>query len=500
MKISYKFLYVLGVLITAIISFAFVVNQSKVKKKKYNVLFIAIDDLRPELGAYGASHIHSPNIDALSSDGVLFSSAYTQQAVCAPSRNTLMTGLRPDGLGITNLATFFREKAPNAVTLPQYFKQNGYRVEGMGKIYHTAHGNSDDSLSWSNKHFTSNKIIKRRKALRSGDTTGLQTSKPRIDGKRIPYYKVKENSNNILNDQLVVEHALERLEILKDSSFFMAVGIAKPHLPFVVPEKYWDMYNPESIKIPSTEKPEGHPKFGFSGWGELRKYHGIPKKGRVTNEQAVNLIHGYYASVSYADDLVGKLTKKLKDLGLYENTIIVLWGDHGFKLGDYGDWCKHTNYEIDTRIPLIIKQAGNPVEQNRTSSALVETVDIYPTLCDLAQLEKPEALQGDSFAEALYNSEFDWDDVAISQYPRKAKIDGEKVNLMGYAMRTKKYRFVKWVNIKTNEIVDIEVYEHKNNNQKLEMKNIGRDFKSKELIASLSKKFIQEYDKEHKLH
>ena len=407
-----------------------------------------------------------------------------------------MTGLRPDKLGITDLSTFFRTKAPNVITLAQYFKQNGYQAEGMGKIYHTAHGNSNDSLSWSNKHFTSNHLINKRQFIQSGDTTDLHTSKPKIDGKKIPFYKVKEGADNVLNDELVVEHALKRLEVLKDTSFFMAVGIAKPHLPFVVPEKYWNMYNPKSIVIPSKEKPNNHPKYAFSNWGELRKYHGMPSEGYLSDEQAVNLTHGYYASVSYADALVGKLIRKLKKLNLYENTIVVIWGDHGYKLGDYGDWCKHTNYEIDTRIPLIIKNVNTTVNQNHVSNALTETVDIYPTLCDLASLKAPKHIQGTSFAEAMYNPQFDWDDVAISQYPRQTKINNKKVKLMGYSMRTKNYRFIKWINTETRETIDFELFRHSNTG--LEMIDLAKDVSYKSLISTLNEKFDKAYKKEHK--
>ena len=471
-------------------------KETTIVNKKPNVLFIAIDDLRPELACYGASHIQSPNIDMLASQGVLFSSAYTQQAVCGPSRNTLLTGLRPDELGITDLSTFFRTKAPNVITLSQYFMQNGYQAEGMGKIYHTGHGNSNDTLSWSNKHFTSNSIINKRQHIQSGDTTDLHTSKPKINGKRIPFLKVNEGSKNVLNDELVVAHALERLEALKDTTFFMAVGIAKPHLPFVAPEKYWNMYDPNSIIIPSKEKPNDHPKYSFSNWGELRKYHGIPANGNLSDEQAINLIHGYRACVSYSDALVGKLITKLKQLNLYENTIIVIWGDHGYKLGDYGDWCKHTNYEIDTRIPLIIKNANATEKGGFTTNTLVETVDVYPTLCALAGLETPKHVQGTSFAEVLSNPEFDWDDVAISQYPRNSTINGKKVKLMGYAMRTKNYRFIKWININTKETIDFELYNHSNG--EFEMKNLAKDANYKVLVDSLNEKFEKEYAKEHK--
>ena len=291
--------------------------------EKPNVLLICVDDLRPELNCYGAAHIHSPHIDALAEGSVVFTRAYTQQAVCAPSRNTLMTGLRPDGLGIYDLRTFFRTKAPDVVTLSQYFIQQGYVAEGMGKIYHTGHGNKNDSLSWSSPHWYPYQLINQRDPIQSGDTTGLHTSYPGIDGKRIPWYNSRL-PEELHNDAMVTSHALERMEALKGNPFFLAVGMVKPHLPFVAPSKYWDLYDPDQIVVPPPDKPDEYPSYAFTNWGELRKYHGIPAEGLLSEEDAINMIHGYNACVSFIDAQVGRLTDKLKELGLYENTIIVL--------------------------------------------------------------------------------------------------------------------------------------------------------------------------------
>lgn len=464
--------------------------------KKPNVLFIAIDDLRPELNCYGAEHIISPNIDMLASDGVLFTHAYTQQAVSAPSRNTLMTGLRPDALGITDLATFFRTKAPDVVTLSQYFIQNNYQAEGMGKIYHTGHGNSNDTLSWSNKYFKPNVIVNKRDPIQSGDTIKLHTCIPLINNKKLPWLN-SPMPENMFDDALVAQHAMDRMEALKDTSFFLAVGFVKPHLPFVAPRKYWDLYDPSEIVIPDREKPNQHPDYSFSNWGELRKYHGMPAEGYVNDEDALNLIHGYYACVSFIDAQVGQLINKLKELDLYDNTIIVLWGDHGWKLGEYGEWCKHTNYEIDTRIPVIVKTAKENINKGFKSNVIIETVDIYPTICDLARLTKPNHLQGSSFKQALTEKDFEWEDVAISQYPRGTEINGENVKLMGYSMRTSKYRFIKWINVQTKETVAMELYDH--TNPLFEMENLAYNQDYSDLMLELDKKFELEYQKEHRL-
>jgi len=468
-------------------------TQDETPMEKPNVLLILVDDLRPELNCYGADHIISPNIDALANESVLFTRAYTQQAVCAPSRNTLMTGLRPDELGITDLSTHFRTKAPDVVTLSQYFMQNGYISEGMGKVYHTGHGNKNDALSWSNPHWTPNSIINKRDPLVSGDTTRLHTCIPLIDGKKIPWLKSRM-PEHFHNDAMVASHAMDRMGALKDTSFFLAVGLVKPHLPFVAPSKYWDMYDPSQIMIPFKDKPDVHPSYSFSNWGELRKYHGIPAEGLLVDPDAINMIHGYYACVSFIDAQVGRMIGRLKELDLYENTIIVLWGDHGWKLGDYGDWCKHTNYEVDTRIPLIVRDPHNKNNEGRHSDAIVETVDVYPTLCELAGLEIPTHIQGSSF-QAVLQDTADWEDVAFSQYPRTASIDGQNVKVMGYSMRTSDYRLTRWINIETRETLDMEFYDH--SHPLPEMTNLAAMDHYKDIIPILNQKLEEEYEKEH---
>ncbi|MCK5136780.1 MAG: sulfatase [Bacteroidales bacterium] len=461
---------------------------------KPNVLLIAIDDLRPELNCYGAEHIHSPNIDKVAADGILFENAFTQQAVCAPSRNTLMTGLRPDGLGIHDLSTFFRDKAPDVITLPQYFKTKGYQAEGMGKIYHTGHGNQNDTQSWSRPHWTPAGIIGQRELVKSGDTVRLHTCYPTINGKKIPWLN-SAMTEELHDDALTTTHALERMNALKDSSFFLVVGFRKPHLPFVAPQKYWDLYDPRSINIPSRDQPKGIPIYAFSNWGELRKYHNMPEEGYLPDADARQMIHGYCACVSFIDAQVGRLVQELKHLGLYDNTIIVLWSDHGWKLGDYGEWCKHTNYEIDTRIPVIVRVPGIHDQGVWKSDVIIETVDIYPTLCDLAGLDIPGHVQGNSFSSALLDDQFAWDDVAFSQYPRTFSDERGQHAVMGTSMRTREYRITRWTDTGSGELLATELYDHSGN--RLELENLAGLSGKEELLKSLTEQFEMEYIRSH---
>lgn len=455
-------------------------------KKSRNVLFIAIDDLRPQLNCYGKTQIHSPNIDELASQSMVFDMAHVQQAVSAPSRNGLMTGLMPDALNIYDLGTFFRETVPNVVTMPQHFKNNGYQSEGMGKIYHRGHGNHDDTLSWSRDFYTGYEDFD-VEPIQRGDTTGLHGSFPRIDGEKLTHYATRVPDDNLV-DNRVLNHALERLETLQDTSFFLAVGFKKPHLPFVAPERYFDMYDTSNIEVPKKVVPESHPPFSHTNFGELRKYHDIPPEGPLSDERSKELIRGYYAAVSYVDDLVGRLMDKLEELDLDENTLVVLWGDHGWTLGEYGKWCKHTNYEYDTRIPLMLKVPGET--EGESTDALVESVDIYPTLCDLAGLEKPSHLQGNTMVPLLNNPDQTIQNVAWSQYPRSHK----GMRLMGYAMRTEHYRYVRWVEKNNPEnVIARELYDHRNDPG--EINNLAVKPGNQELVNKMDSMFVDEYRK-----
>lgn len=410
---------------------------------KPNVLLICVDDLKPLLGCYGASTAKSPNIDRLAARGVLFENAYCNQAVCSPSRNTLLTGLRPQTLGIYDLGTNFRKAVPDAVTLPQHFKMHGYRAEGVGKIFHVGHGNVNDEATWSVPHFSPRTISYALKENNPPESTREQALfENKKEAWKLPRGAPTESADvpdNRYGDGMIADEAIKRLEAAKakpNEPFFLAVGFLKPHLPFVAPKKYWDLYHPSDFKLPEQQSPPaGAPPFAPGPWGELRQYQGIPNQGPLAQEQALHLIHGYHAAMSYMDAQLGKVLDALDQNGFAENTIIVFWGDHGWHLGDHGLWCKHTNYEQAAHIPLLVAAPGIPAGQR--TRALVETCDIYPTLVELAGLPAPKQGDGRSFATVLKNPSASIRDHAIHVYPR-----GE--GRIGRAIRTQRYRLVEW--------------------------------------------------------
>jgi len=394
------------------------------KNAKINVLFIAIDDLKPTLGAYGDSLAQTPNIDRLAQAGTTFLNNHCQQAVCAPSRASLLTGWRPDRTQVWDLETLIRDKNPDIVTLPQYYIEKGYETAGTGKIFDPRSvDNKLDEPSWS-----------------------IPFAK--VSGKRWieATEKISTETGDIDDSELTDgQITLKGIELMRqlaagDKPFFLAVGFKKPHLPFVAPQKYWDQYSRDDLDIhPFQQHARNAPEFAFQPGWELRSYVDIPNEDPLSVEKQKELIHGYYACVSFIDAQVGKLLDELDSLGLRDNTVIVLWGDHGWHLGDHDMWAKHTNFEQATRSPLIVAAPG--VAGGKSSSSPVEFVDIFPTLCQLTDIETPSELDGVSLVPVLENSETMVKQFAVSQYRRTTA--GQKVE--GYALRTKRYRYVEWL-------------------------------------------------------
>jgi iduronate 2-sulfatase len=419
--------------------------------KRPNVLLICVDDLKPLVGSYGDTRIKTPNIDRIARSGVLFDKAYCNQAVCAPSRNALMTGLRSTTLGIYDLPTHFRKAAPDAVTLSQYFIQHGYRAEALGKIYHVGHGNYDDAASWSVPHWRpaggdyalpESRLTRDDRQPPATHDTAAPAAPSKARGAATECADVPDSA---YADSSIADEAIRRLQAAKARAgqpFFLAVGFLKPHLPFVAPKKYWDLYERASFELPARRvPPAGAPEFAPTSWGELRQYVDMPQAGPVTEDQARQLIHGYHATVSFMDAQLGRVLDELERLGLEQNTIIVFWGDHGFHLGDLGMWCKHTNYEQAARIPIIVSAPG-VAKTGARCAALVETVDIYPTLCELAALPIPSGLDGASFVPALkLPASAITKEAVFHAYPRSTPELGQ---MIGRAVRTERYRLVEW--------------------------------------------------------
>lgn len=444
-----------------------------------NVLLICVDDLKPLLGCYGDNGIRSPNIDRLASRSILFERAYCNQAVCAPSRNSLLTGVRPTTLGIYDLGTNFRRAAPDAVTLPQYFMQNGYRTEGLGKIFHVGHGNHEDPASWSVPHFQAKSIayLLPENHAKTGKTREEALFANETDVSNLPRgaaWEAAEVEDDAYPDGQLARETVGRLRSAKERGgpFFIAVGFLKPHLPFCAPKRYWDLYKREAFKVPELRTPpEGAPAYAPTTWGELRQYSDIPQTGPVTDEQARTLIHGYHAAVSYVDAQIGRVLDELDRLGLTSSTIVVLWGDHGWHLGDHGMWCKHTNYEEAAHIPVLICAPGVSKPGVHTG-ALMETVDLYPTLCELAGLQvpkNPQPLEGKSVVPILKDPAHRIKDAVFHVFPRNRKPDGA---ILGRAVRTERYRLVEWKKPGAKpDTADLELYDYEKDPQ--ETKNLA---------------------------
>ena len=442
-------------------------------QKKPNVILILVDDLKPTLGIYDDSFSKSPNIDQLAKEGMRFNMAYANQAVCVASRYNLMLGKRSTSTGLYRFGINFREIYPNIETLPQVFKNNGYHCEAIGKVYHVGHGNTNDKASWSVPHLEDKVIEYIVPESNNGELTREEAlfenynlyADEKIDIKSLPRgaaWEAPDVLDEAYADGRVARHAIKRLKSLRENqAFFLAIGFARPHLPFSVPKKYWDLYDRNELPLPEYElPPEGAPEFAVKKGGEINNFKPINPNNSTPFDLELkrNLIHGYYASVSYMDEQVGRVMREVKRLGLDENTIILLWGDHGWHLGDHGIWTKHTNYEQATRIPLIISAPGITIDGSLCNQT-VETVDLYPTLIDLAGLKLPETktkykLDGKSLSPLLKDP-----DVIVKDHIYHSFI---RNNNIGEAIRNKRYRMIRWTNLKNKNKVVYELYDYEN--------------------------------------
>ena len=481
MKRYTKGLFFTGILIASVFGSVKVVSQTTTQP---NILFIAIDDLKPLLGCYGNTIVKTPNIDRLAKRGTVFLQNYCQQAVCGPTRASLMTGMRPDYTKVWDLKTRMRDVNPDIISLPQYFKSQGYSTQGIGKVYDPRCVDSEiDKPSWSVPYYKTNKKYYPKelgepaltryqnpatkqlaaqyakeaaaKGLKGSEANDYVTTKvrPTTECEEVPDHAYNDGANTLQAKDILIQLSKQ------SGPFFLAVGLAKPHLPFVAPKKYWDLYQREQLPVAEFQnKPADAVNIAFHNAGEIRAYTDIPAVLSTANDKGFGitlpadkqkeLIHGYYASISYTDANVGILLNTLDSLGITDNTIIVLWGDHGWHLGDHNLWCKHSNFEQATRAPLIIAAPGLAKKPTKSPS---EFVDIFPTLCDLSGIPVPAHLQGKSLVPLMKNPDASVKTFSVSQYPRSGEIaENERLgyagtNVMGYSIRTDRYRYTIWM-------------------------------------------------------
>ncbi|MBL7646728.1 MAG: sulfatase [Candidatus Hydrogenedentes bacterium] len=493
-----------------------------------NVLLIMADDMRPWLGAYGESGLRTPHLDRLADAGLVFERAYCQNAVCGPSRASLLTGLRPDTTRIFDNDTHFRTHNPSIVTLPQLFREHGYRTQAIGKIFHPSFAQAyvgarmDDLPSWSEPtwypppqyyHTGSGMALAESIFLRhpgcgmyQGATcmhNRLQEAAELTPAQRSLYgggewkrhfvqaalCEAPDVPDNELGDGQIADRAIEALQQMKGKPFFLAVGFLRPHVPFVAPKKYWDLYQREAFSpVRNGKAPANLSRATYPAMHDHGAYEGAPPEGPLDDDKARELMHGYAACVSFVDAQAGRVLEELKRLGLAENTIVVFLGDHGYHLGENGRWGKQTCYETATRAPLIVSAPGTKAAGKHTK-ALVEFVDLFPTLCELAALPAPERLEGSSFARLLDTPERPWKRATFSQFPDPVRVSRPEVlaapgDLMGRTIRTDRYRLIVWEHVlDPAKVEEVELYDYVSDPG--ETTNIADDPAQAETLAAM---------------
>ena len=416
-----------------------------------NVLFIAADDLRCDLPCYGNQVVKAPHIEALARRGIVFQRAYCQQALCNPSRTSLLTGLRPDTLEIWDLPTHFRTPHPDVVTLPEAFKQQGYFTQDVGKIYHNwIHEVHGDPQSWSvpaQLHFANHG---HDKPVVDGPLPENLAQDRKCERRDVPDEAYYDGRVAKLAEEAIAEIAK------RDQPFFLAVGFWKPHSPFNAPGKYWDMY--ERRQIPVVENDVWPAQTPRIAWHNSREILGTPAR-ELTAAAAQEIRHGYYANISYLDAQVGRVLSALRSHGLADNTIIVFWSDHGYHLGEHTLWAKTSNFELDARVPMIIVPPGDGFAQGHTES-IAELVDLYPTLTELCGVESPGNLEGTSLVPVLKDLDAKVKSAALTVHPRPAYYK-DKMDALGRSLRTEQFRYTEWREPESGTLVGAELYDHK---------------------------------------
>ena len=457
---------------------------NKPTSKKPNILLLYMDDLRPQLNSYGHEQIISPNIDALANRSVQFTQAYSNVSVCGASRASMLTGMLPTKTRFINYSTRVDIETPSQVTLPRLLKDNGYTTISNGKIYHHlddrvsdwdevwrpyAFDKNDQGLApldywqslWKDYHLPENI------ALYKATDTG-------------PAYESADVSDNTYIDGILTDKVIGDLKRLKssDKPFLLTAGFIAPHLPFNAPTKYWDMYDRKEIKQPyNNYVPKNAPLTSISHWGEMRAYTGIPKQGDVSDETAISLIHGYYATISYVDALIGQILTAVTDLELDKNTIIILVSDHGYNLQEHTQWSKYTAYRTSTRVPLMIHLPA--MEKGSKTSALVDLIDVYPTVVELLDLELPKhQLAGESLVPVLKDPSLDGKSHVFLK------------NGKGYTIQTQEYSYTEFID-DNNETFASMLYDHRSDSD--ENINVVDEANYTDTVTQLSTLLHTEY-------
>ncbi|VGO21895.1 sulfatase [Pontiella sulfatireligans] len=419
-----------------------------------NVLLICIDDIRPVMGCYGGA-AKTPNLDKFAQSGAAFTRHYIQWPVCGPSRASMMGGLRPDSTGIYEIGNSWQiSKRPDThPTMPRYFMDHGYKTLSFGKTYHSK--GVGKGFGWSETAWHPE----------SGWTCYVDFEY--VEGKKNqwrPAYEIYDGPDSKHNDFQTADKVIQALEENKDRLFFIAGGFYKPHLPFVAPKKYWDLYSDDEISaIDPASLPKGAGDFMYN-WTEISSYGDsegnlFSGDNGVGGKQTRDLIHAYYACVSFIDAQVGRIFQTLEKTGLAENTAVVIWGDHGFHLGDHGRWAKHTQFEQSMRSPLLARFPDRQKISGETQ-AIVESVDIYPTLCEYAGLKIPDFVEGKSFLPVV-EGKGNGKEAAFSQI-RPVNRKKAESQVMAYSVRTKDFRYVEWRGLDDpSDVVWRELYDHR---------------------------------------
>jgi iduronate 2-sulfatase len=470
----------------------------------FNVLFLAVDDLRPDLGCYGHAVVKTPHIDSLAETGLTFTRTYCQQAAGNPSRTSLMTGRRPDTTRVFDLETHFRRHLPDIVTLPQHYKKYGYETTAFGKIFQKP--SLDDLPSWSIApwiagrepwHSAANQAAAERRWQQLEQNDWVAADDPGFDptlhasaqpdaangaSKKwdLPSWDSPVVADNALPDGQAADAAIAALGELRAQRFFLAVGFLRPHLPFIAPKRYFDLYDAEAMPLAKNpEPPFDVPDYALADSTELRRYRDIPPQGPIGQAKARELVRAYYAGVSYVDAQVGRLLDALDGLNLRDDTIVVLWGDNGYQLGDHGMWSEMTNFEAATHAPLILSFPGQQ-GAGRKTPALTESVDLYPSLCEICDLPAPLGLEGSSFVPLFADPDRLWKRAVFSQSPRQIPGVGSG---MGYSMRTARYRYTEWT-AEENPFRASELYDYQTD--PLEQRNVANRPENISLVNGLA--------------